>query len=100
MSDFPTDAREQARHNASVMIAFADGKEIQVSPKGDDEWWDCENPTWRFVRFDYRVKPEERKPIEVELWVDDNSRQVRTSQLLATMRKALFREVLPETETE
>jgi hypothetical protein len=69
------DAREQARHKASVMIAFADGKEIQVGPlDGQGPWIDYnegDGPTWDFKYCLYRVKPEERKPREIQVWVNN-----------------------------
>lgn len=97
------DAREQARHISEVTKAFAEGKEIQISPKGDEEWVDCENPTWRFVRFDYRVKLEERKPREWQMWVNasgvrfEEFAEDRTS--VENWTKITVREVLPSDNT-
>lgn len=53
--------REEVRKAAEVMLAFADGKEIQYSNKGQDHWFNWINnsaPSFNWGRFDYRIKPE------------------------------------------
>lgn len=49
---------EQLKQNAAAMIAFADGKPIQVAYKDDASKW-CEQPlpTWSFDAFQYRPTP-------------------------------------------
>lgn len=72
------EAREQARHKASVMIAFAEGKEIRSRFKTHPHppWIDDLNPRWDFVAVEYEVKPEERKPREWKgMWT--NGRYLR-----------------------
>ena len=41
-----------------VMKAFAEGKKIQSSDLGQDRWVDCCSPTWNWLGYDYRIKPE------------------------------------------
>jgi hypothetical protein len=103
------DAREQARHKASVMIAFAEGKEIEHRYKAPNskEWNSIAQPTWRWHDYDYRVKPEERKPREVKFWISDRVDNVYPEHYIINdtvgggWRLATFVEkVLPETETE
>lgn len=86
------DAREQARHKASVMIAFAEGKEIQFKGRNEDErkWMTVPDPTWRFHEFDYRVKPEERKPREWTVWINEKEDIVTSNPLLMIFRKGKF----------
>lgn len=53
--------REEARKAAEVMMAYAEGKDIEFKVKGDDEWDDCEREfalTFDFYKYDYRIKKE------------------------------------------
>ena len=50
--------REEARKAAEVMLAYADGKEIEWSDKGIDDWRIAGTPTFDWVKNDYRIKPE------------------------------------------
>lgn len=49
-----------------VMQAYVDGKVIQMRPKHENVWQDCykydefKDDYWDFVRFDYRIKPENK----------------------------------------
>lgn len=45
--------KAELREQAAVMLAAADGKEIEIL--GDDEWVQCE-PLFNWVTFKYRVK--------------------------------------------
>jgi len=48
-----------------VLAAHRDGKRIEFKCYGDDMWKDCcPDPTWSFYRFEYRIKPEPKKPRE------------------------------------
>lgn len=49
---------EEARKNAKVMLAFADGKNIQFSPQGKENWQLCKNPLFDFVDYAYRAQPD------------------------------------------
>lgn len=43
-----------------VMKAFTEGKTIQQkSYNPDDKWTDSEPPLWDWLRYDYRIKPNE-----------------------------------------
>lgn len=41
-----------------VMKAYEDGKTIQSYDLEQDKWVNCQNPTWNWLGFDYRIKPE------------------------------------------
>ena len=51
-------AREEARKNAEVMLAYADGKNLQFSPQEKENWQPCPNPMFNFFEYAYRVRPE------------------------------------------
>lgn len=42
----------------AVMQAFAEGKKIEVSPKGANLWVPAITHEWDWSDFDYRIKPE------------------------------------------
>lgn len=42
----------------AIMQAFADGKEIEVSLKGENNWKPASVPVWDWFTDDYRIKPE------------------------------------------
>lgn len=103
------EAREQARHISEVTKAYAEGKAIQVSHKDGDYWEDTHSPQWQWTLFDYRVKPEERKPITLDLWIMPSTPDVYYDKSFFHDRKRMeekgwllkrFVEVLPENETE
>ena len=55
--------REQAREAAAIMLAWADGKEVQHRTKKRDsrsglkpDWCDTDSPWWDFDSYDYRIK--------------------------------------------
>ena len=48
---------ERAKELLPIIQAFADGKKIECSVKGEDAWSDTFYPTWVDSR-DYRIKPE------------------------------------------
>ena len=47
--------KENCEKMAGVMLAYADGKQIQVSLK--EGWKDIVDPEWNWSAYDYRVKP-------------------------------------------
>ena len=53
--------REQAREAAAVMLAFADGKEVQVRVRGGTAPWthhsNLLDGTWDWDAFEFRIKP-------------------------------------------
>lgn len=60
--------RDEARHAAEVMIAFAEGKEIESKDR-NSKGWNCylENPTFDWRHWDYRVKPEQQTPSKEDM---------------------------------
>lgn len=57
--------------HADLIHAWADGAEIQYRHWGSD-WKDSRSPTWD-VNWEYRIKPEEKKPVVRYLWATDVS---------------------------
>ena len=53
--------------HAEIIKAWADGAEIQMKSKIDGRWWDCNDPEWD-GDYEYRIKPEEKKPVVRWLW--------------------------------
>ena len=56
--------REQTREAAAIMLAWADGKEVQHRIKKCDsrsglkpDWCDIDSPWWDFDSYEYRIKP-------------------------------------------
>ena len=49
--------REQAREAAAVMLAWADGKEVEYALRGHSNWEPNESPCWSWAGCDYRIKP-------------------------------------------
>ena len=50
--------REEARKAAEVMMAYADGKEIEVFDKCFNDWDKTDNPNFNWGINIYRIKPE------------------------------------------
>ena len=51
---------EIAESMIEIMQLYVEGGNIQYRPKDLDfktEWIDCENPTWNWSQFEYRIKP-------------------------------------------
>jgi len=61
--------QEQAKYQAGIMIAFAEGKTIQWKRRGSD-WKDGACPLWDWLSNEYRVKPAEPKKVIIEAWLD------------------------------
>lgn len=56
--------REEARKAAEVMLAYANGKEIEYHfrcYKDEKDWYLADNPTFDFQIKEYRVKPKSEK---------------------------------------
>ena len=49
--------KQQAREAAAVMLAWADGKQVEYSLRGHDTWEPNEAPCWSWAGCDYRIKP-------------------------------------------
>ncbi len=46
-----------------VMVAFLNGKTIEWSTVGKEDWTNTNSPTWNWTDFDFRVKEE---PVSVQ----------------------------------
>lgn len=61
---------EEAREAAEVMLAFAEGAEIEYRNEASDhEWLPLPTPSWAWENSEYRVKP---KLWRNKLWVHKN----------------------------
>ena len=49
--------KQQAREAAAVMLAWADGKEVEYALRGHSNWEPNESPCWSWSGCDYRIKP-------------------------------------------
>ena len=77
------------KEKIAVMQAYEKGKQIQYRGKHntlvEDDWEDtCFTPDWNWAVFDYRIKPEEEKPVrmtnrQLAEYVKDNSKEYRES---------------------
>lgn len=66
-----TPEQAKTKHQAEVMLAYAEGKTIQArSTLYDDEWGDCAEPVWAWNTNEYRVKPDEQKKIKLLAWLN------------------------------
>jgi len=57
--------------HADLIHAWADGAEIQyriANKNGKGSWIDDDCPTWFDEELEYRIKPEEKKPVVRWLW--------------------------------
>jgi hypothetical protein len=64
--------------HADLIHAWADGAEIQRKSlaKNDETWFDEDEPRW-FEEAEYRIKPEEKKPVVRWLWADEDGNITR-----------------------
>lgn len=54
--------QQKAKELAKLLIAFADGKQIEFRVKNKNYIWAVmENPVWNFGECEYRVKPETKR---------------------------------------
>ena len=51
---------EQRHKHADVIIAWAEGKDVQVWNSVRNEWQESSNPNW-FLGYEYRIKPPARR---------------------------------------
>ena len=51
---------EDTKRKIEVMQACVEGKKIQIKGHCASKWIDCAGPSWNWVTYDYRVKPEEK----------------------------------------
>jgi hypothetical protein len=49
-------AQERAKQQAEVMLAFANGAEVEFTEHSNDSWRQTKEPFWDWSLFRYRVK--------------------------------------------
>ena len=67
----------QRHKHADVIIAWAEGKDVQVWNSVRNEWQESSNPNW-FFGYEYRIKPPANK-YRVALFSNPNNGNVYTS---------------------
>lgn len=63
-----TPEQTKAKQQAEVMLAFAEGEEIEWRRKGYENWQHGE-PQFNWAEYHYRVKPDAPKKIKFEAWL-------------------------------
>lgn len=59
-----TKEQEEAKRKAEVMLAFAEGKEIEIGRPGEPCWMEITEPSWSWESCEYRIKPSEPRRCE------------------------------------
>lgn len=54
--------------HAELIKAWANGAQIEVKHPSNGSWWDAKPPSWD-LDYEYRIKPEEKKPVVMWKWV-------------------------------
>ena len=66
--------QERAKQQAEVMLAYANGAEIEAEFQPDYWRTDCwrikTNPVWNWELWNYRVKKPAPKAVKLEAWID------------------------------
>lgn len=57
-----TSEQQEAKRRAEVMLAFAEGKDIEMFVPSQSAWTQVSSPSWKWTLYDYRVKPGPVKP--------------------------------------
>ena len=52
--------RKEAKKIAEAMMAYAEGKNIEFSRWGAEDWQPCDDPSFQFSSYRYRVQPDPR----------------------------------------
>lgn len=52
--------RKEAKKMAEVMMAYAEGKNIEFSRWRAEDWQPCDPPSFQFSSYRYRVQPDPR----------------------------------------
>lgn len=52
--------REEAKKIAEAMMAYAEGKNMEFSRWGAEDWRPCDNPSFQCNIYRYRVQPDPR----------------------------------------
>jgi len=74
------------RKHCELIKAWADGAEIQY--KKDGEWITVADPMFS-IEVEYRIKPEEKKPVVRWLWLDENNTRI-SPQLFSEEENEVF----------
>ena len=67
-----TKEQQEAKRKAEVMLAFAEGKEIEFKGS-EDIWEEIEFPIWAWDSANYRIKPSEPRRCEARYVANDKS---------------------------
>jgi hypothetical protein len=73
--------------HAEIIKAWADGAEIQFL-NCSDNWIDVDNPRWH-KEGEYRIKPEEKKPVVRWLWAKQCAEDWLISPVFRSKEEAL-----------
>lgn len=84
--------------HAELIKAWADGAKIQFKYPMTSDWVNVADPTWD-ERLEYRIKPEEKKPVVRWLWANKNG-QVSAFMLTEDQDRASFNIKLEWSRTE
>jgi hypothetical protein len=69
--------------HADLIHAWADGAQIQFRLWGGMEWIDTDIPQWE-VKYEYRIKPEEKQPVVRWQWASKINGFWRTDSTFLT----------------
>jgi hypothetical protein len=61
--------QEKAKQQAEVMLAYANGAEIESAVWEREHWLDCANPTWNWATSEFRVKKPVPKVVKLAAWM-------------------------------
>jgi len=61
--------QEKAKQQASVMLAYANGDEIEHRVKNSELWSQVTIVNWNWMDGDYRVKKPAPKVVKLEAWL-------------------------------
>lgn len=92
-------------HMLAMVLAAKDGVAIQRQRQewgtpGHYIWTDCDNPVFDFGTYNYRIKPEPRKPREWLVAIDPGRLLICEERKPPWVAETiLVREVLPESDT-
>lgn len=64
------EVQKEAKRRAEVMLAFAEGKEIENRCRGRDDWDEVIDPSWDWFSNDYRIKSPAKRKIMLDAWLD------------------------------
>lgn len=68
-----------------LIIAWANGAEIEVRSNCTGEWSRAEMPSW-FLHMEYRIKPEPKPDFVLYAWVDEENANVNDTYVSYSQR--------------